>query len=179
MFQKLHVKVSIIKQFSLIEHIWHCWPYKLLCLISHHAVKKKLHWWREIETDHFKLLPTTAHRLTLPSCRVNVFYTTRVKCTAANCPTHVVVFILWPAPAMDSRWKSSQSDDWTHVELNKVTGVIRCPRSVWRSHYEGDLSDRHHIPYHYQTNKVASYIFCIFESSHQNRFPSGISSWLG
>ena len=65
------------------------------------------------------------------------------------------------------------------LNLEEVTGIIRCPYSVWRSHYEGDLDDRHHIPRSDQTNKVASYIFCIFESSHQNSLPSGVSSWPG
>ncbi len=65
------------------------------------------------------------------------------------------------------------------LNLKKVTAIIRCPYSVWRSHYEGDLADRHHSPCSYQTNKVASYIFCIFESSHHNSLPSGISSWPG
>lgn len=51
------------------------------------------------------------------------------------------------------------------LNFKKVTGIIRCPYSVWRSRYEGDLADRLHIPCSYQTNKVASYVFCVFESS--------------
>ncbi|TKS80688.1 Teneurin-4 [Collichthys lucidus] len=63
--QKLHVRVSVIKQFSKIELIRHCWPYKPLCLIAHRALKT-LRRWTEIEADDFQLLPTAALRPTLP-----------------------------------------------------------------------------------------------------------------
>lgn len=38
MLWKWNVKLSGIKQFALIEQIWHCLPYKSLYLIAHHAL---------------------------------------------------------------------------------------------------------------------------------------------